>query len=119
METLKQLEAEFMQTAVEKGSQGYMSYYAEDAVEIPNGAPLIQGKSEISKSIAGVVLKGPVFVKDYFRDMEQVSEILKRDFSTIYRNRAPAERCCAASGRSTRPTSPSSNEFSARPSCGR
>ncbi len=50
------------------------------------------GKSEISKSIASVVLKGPVFVKDYHRDVEQVAEILKRDFSSIYRNRAPDER---------------------------
>src|SRR5664279_5303796 len=48
------------------------------------------GKSEISKSIADVLLKGPVFVKDYRRDMEQVAEILARDFSAIYRNR-PAD----------------------------
>ena len=34
------------------------------------------GKSEISKSIADVLLKGPVFVKDYQRDMDQVAEIL-------------------------------------------
>ncbi len=39
------------------------------------------GKSEISKSIADVLLKGPVFVKDYHRDMDQVAEILARDFS--------------------------------------
>ena len=50
------------------------------------------GKSEISKSIASVVLKGPVFVKDYHGDMEQVAGILTRDFSSIYRNRAPDER---------------------------
>ncbi len=31
VETLKQLEGEFMKTALEKGSQGYMSYYADDA----------------------------------------------------------------------------------------
>jgi ketosteroid isomerase-like protein len=51
VDSLKQLEAEFMQTAIEKGSQGYMSYYADDAVEVPNGAPLIQGKSEIAKGM--------------------------------------------------------------------
>ena len=51
LETLKQLEAEFMRAAAEKGSQGYMSYYAEDAVEVPNGGPLIPGKSEISKGM--------------------------------------------------------------------
>ncbi len=50
------------------------------------------GKSEISKSIASVVLKGPVFVKDYHGDVEQVAGILTRDFSSIYRNRAPDER---------------------------
>jgi ketosteroid isomerase-like protein len=50
-ETLKQLEAEFMKTAADKGSQGYMSYYAEDSVEVPNGAPLIQGKTEITKGM--------------------------------------------------------------------
>src|ERR1700723_3925616 len=50
-ETLKQLEAEFMKAAAEKGSQGYMSYYAEDAVEVPNGAPLIQGKIHIAEGM--------------------------------------------------------------------
>lgn len=49
--SLKQLEAEFMKAAAEKGSQGYMSYYADDAVEVPNGAPLIQGKIEIAKGM--------------------------------------------------------------------
>ncbi len=50
-DTLKQLEAEFMQTASEKGSQGYMSYYAEDSVELPNGVPAIQGKANIAKTM--------------------------------------------------------------------
>jgi ketosteroid isomerase-like protein len=50
-EMLKQLEAEFMRAAAEKGSLGYMSYYADDAVEVPNGAPLIQGKTEIAKGM--------------------------------------------------------------------
>jgi hypothetical protein len=50
------------------------------------------GKSEISKSIADVLLKGPVFVKDYHLDMDQVAEILARDYSAIYRNRPPDER---------------------------
>lgn len=50
-ETLKQLEGEFMKAAADKGSAGYMSYYAEDAVEVPNGAPLIQGKVEIAKGM--------------------------------------------------------------------
>ena len=50
------------------------------------------GKSEISKSIANALLKGPVFVKDYHRDMDQVAEIFERDFSAIYRRRAPDAR---------------------------
>jgi len=50
-EILKRLEGEFMKAAAEKGSQGYMSYYADDSVEVPNGAPLIQGKAEIAKGM--------------------------------------------------------------------
>ena len=50
------------------------------------------GKSEISKSIANALLQGPVFVRDYHSDLEQVEEILKRDFSSIFKNRAPDER---------------------------
>jgi hypothetical protein len=50
-ERLKQLEGEFMKAAAEKGSQGYMSYYADDSVEVPNGGPLIQGKVEIAKGM--------------------------------------------------------------------
>ena len=43
------------------------------------------GKSEISKSISNVLLQGPVFVRDYFHDMDQVAEILARDFSSVYK----------------------------------
>jgi hypothetical protein len=50
------------------------------------------GKSEISKSIAYSLLHGPVFVKEFHRDMDQVAEILARDFSTVYRNRLPDAR---------------------------
>ena len=49
---LKQLEGEFMRAAAEKGSRGYMSYYADDAVEVPNGGPLIRGRVEIAKGMA-------------------------------------------------------------------
>ena len=41
-----------MKAAMERGSQGYMSYYADDSVEVPNGAPLIQGKTEIAKGMS-------------------------------------------------------------------
>jgi phosphoenolpyruvate carboxykinase (diphosphate) len=50
------------------------------------------GKSEISKSISNALLKGPVFVKDYHRDMDEVAEIFERDFSGIYRRRMPDAR---------------------------
>ena len=50
-DTLRQLEAEFMKATAERGSQGYLSYYADDAVEVPNGAPLIQGKINIAKTM--------------------------------------------------------------------
>jgi ketosteroid isomerase-like protein len=48
---LKQLETEFMKAAAEKGSAGYMSYYADDAVEVPNGHALILGKVESAKTM--------------------------------------------------------------------
>ncbi|MGA2413154.1 MAG: DUF4440 domain-containing protein [Candidatus Sulfotelmatobacter sp.] len=48
---LRQLEAEFMKAAAEHGSQGYLSYYADDAVELPNGAPIVQGKINIAKGM--------------------------------------------------------------------
>ncbi len=43
------------------------------------------GKSEISKSIASIMLRGPIFVSDFDREIDQVAEILRKDFSTIYR----------------------------------
>jgi ketosteroid isomerase-like protein len=50
-EMLKQLEGEFMKAAADKGSQGYMSYYADNSVEVPNGGPLIVGKVNIAKGM--------------------------------------------------------------------
>lgn len=50
------------------------------------------GKSEISKSLSSVLLRGPVFVRDFKADMEQVAEILRMDFSAIYKNRLPDDR---------------------------
>ncbi len=43
------------------------------------------GKSEISKSIDSIMLRGPIFVSDFDREIEQVAQILKKDFSTIYK----------------------------------
>ncbi len=42
------------------------------------------GKSEISKSIGSIILRGPIFVSDFFQDMDQVAQILSKDFSPIY-----------------------------------
>ncbi|MDX2152441.1 MAG: hypothetical protein SFV54_17005 [Bryobacteraceae bacterium] len=50
------------------------------------------GKSEISKSIAYALLQGPIFVKDYHRDMDHVDQILQRDFSNIYRTPPSGDR---------------------------
>jgi hypothetical protein len=50
------------------------------------------GKSEISKSIGDMILKGPVFVRNYHDDLRQVSEILAKDYSHIYRVPYPEER---------------------------
>ena len=50
------------------------------------------GKSEISKSIGTIMLKGPVFVSDFHRDMEQLAEILAKDFSTIYKRTMQGSR---------------------------
>src|SRR6266852_1082532 len=50
-DTLRQLESEFMKAAAEHGSQGYLSYYADDAVEVPNGTPILQGKANIAKTM--------------------------------------------------------------------
>jgi phosphoenolpyruvate carboxykinase (diphosphate) len=44
------------------------------------------GKSEISKSIVNSMLQGPVFIKDFHKDFDQVEEILKKDFTNISRN---------------------------------
>jgi len=49
--TLMNLETQFMNAAAAKGSVGYMSYYAEDAVELPNGADAIMGKGNIAPTM--------------------------------------------------------------------
>jgi hypothetical protein len=50
------------------------------------------GKSEISKSLANVILEGPIFVGDYQHDIDEVAQILKKDFAGIYKNRPSDER---------------------------
>ena len=50
------------------------------------------GKSEISKSIGSIILKGPIFVSDFHKDMDRVAEILSKDFSNIVKRVVSAER---------------------------
>ncbi|MDA7915904.1 hypothetical protein N9B94_01565 [Verrucomicrobia bacterium] len=44
------------------------------------------GKSEISKPITDAIIQGPVFVSDFQNDFDQVEKLLKRDFTTRFRN---------------------------------
>ena len=44
------------------------------------------GKSEISKSIAGAVISGPVYVDDFQQDIEQVRRIFERDYTDRFRD---------------------------------
>lgn len=46
------------------------------------------GKSEISKSIAGAVISGTIFVEDFDKDMDIVESIFKHDYSTRFRDPA-------------------------------
>jgi ketosteroid isomerase-like protein len=50
-DTLRQLEADFMKAAAEQGSKGYLSYYADNAVELPDGVFMIEGKENIAKTM--------------------------------------------------------------------
>jgi len=44
------------------------------------------GKSEISKPISDLIMYGPFFIADFDRDMDQVAEILKADFSSRFKH---------------------------------
>ena len=48
---IRALESAMMNAAAQKGAAGYMSFYAEDAVELPNGAQMILGKESIGKTM--------------------------------------------------------------------
>ena len=50
------------------------------------------GKSEISKSIGSIILKGRIFVGDFHKDMDQVAEILNKDFSNITKRPVAEDR---------------------------
>ena len=44
MSKIRSLETAMMTAGEEKGADGYMSFYADDAVELPAGGSLLQGK---------------------------------------------------------------------------
>lgn len=48
---LLQLEAEFMKTTSEKGFDGFMSYFAGDGVDLPNGGAIVSGKENIRQAL--------------------------------------------------------------------
>jgi len=50
------------------------------------------GKSEISKSIEYAIIHGPVFVADFYKDMDMVDHILKHDFSDRFVKKFPQAR---------------------------
>ena len=48
---LMKIENDFMKAAADHGSSGYMSYYADDAIEAPNGEAFLPGKENIAKTM--------------------------------------------------------------------
>jgi ketosteroid isomerase-like protein len=48
---LTQLEADFNQATADHGFDGFMSYFADDAVELTAGSPIISGKENIRKAL--------------------------------------------------------------------
>jgi ketosteroid isomerase-like protein len=48
---LRALEAEFVKATAEHGLDGFMSYFAEDASELPNGSAVVTGKENIRHSL--------------------------------------------------------------------
>ena len=48
---IRALESAMMAAAAEKGAAGYMSFYAEDAVELPSGSQMLLGKESIGKTM--------------------------------------------------------------------
>jgi hypothetical protein len=52
------------------------------------------GKSEISKSIAGALISGPVYVGDFDADMDRVEEIFRHDYSDRFRDAGSSEGEC-------------------------
>ncbi len=77
------------------------------------------GKSEISKSIEGAVISGPVYVDNFDRDLKQVRAIFERDYSNRFRHpesQEPDERSLLSKERSLgsviKLLTPSVNDYS-------
>jgi phosphoenolpyruvate carboxykinase (diphosphate) len=50
------------------------------------------GKSEISKSITDAILTGPVFVRDLKNDFDRVAELIHRDYSDRFLDKARVDK---------------------------
>jgi ketosteroid isomerase-like protein len=50
-ELLVKLEADFQKATAERGWDGYITYYAEDSAELPDGGPIVSGRENIRKSL--------------------------------------------------------------------
>jgi uncharacterized protein (TIGR02246 family) len=48
---IRALESAMMAAAEDQGADGYISFYAEDAVELPNSAQMVLGKESIGKTM--------------------------------------------------------------------
>jgi ketosteroid isomerase-like protein len=48
---LIKMEAAFEKTTAEQGFDGFMSYFADDAADLPNGGPLVSGKENIRQAL--------------------------------------------------------------------
>jgi ketosteroid isomerase-like protein len=48
---LRALEAEFMKATAERGFDGFMSYFADDASDLPNGGAIVTGRENIRKAL--------------------------------------------------------------------
>jgi len=51
-EPIRQIEAAMMQAGIDHGTQGLMSYYADNAVELSDNSPAVVGKANIAKQMS-------------------------------------------------------------------
>lgn len=50
------------------------------------------GKSEISKPISDAIIQGPVFVADFKKDFDQVSQLIQNDYSNRFKDPAKIDK---------------------------